>query len=366
MGVFVGCQLATAIAERGPCRADEEHQLAQAVPLLRLVRLLRRWVVGHRARLGSFRQARVVERETRRPQESLSERACGFESRPGYVGIGSVGMSQSLVELAAGPARVTIDARAGGRLASLSVAGLELLVGGEGAPRLADGVDWGCYPMAPWVGRIRRGRFSFDGRDYRLKASPGPHPLHGTVLRRPWEVEHASERVCALRTELGPEWPFAGWATQLIELEANRLALTLEVHTQATRMPASCGWHPWWRRDLSSGGALELEFSAGCRLEHDRELLPTGARLPVGDRPAPGWDDCFSDLEGPAVLRWPGALELTMTSDCPYLVVYDQPAHAVCVEPQTAPPDAVNLGAAAVVEAGAPLVAHTSWRWVLG
>jgi aldose 1-epimerase len=62
------------------------------------------------------------------------------------------------------------------------------------------------------------------------------------------------------------------------------------------------------------------------------------------------------------VLRWPGFLELTIESDCPAWVVFTEPDHALCVEPQTAPPDALN-GTPAVVEPGRPLVAEMAWTW---
>ena len=79
--------------------------------------------------------------------------------------------------------------------------------------------------------------------------------------------------------------------------------------------------------------------------------------------PPPGpWDDCFTDLRRPPVLRWPGFLELTIESDCPAWVVYTEPEDALCVEPQTAPPDALNTGPT-VVEPGRPLIAEMTWRW---
>jgi aldose 1-epimerase len=62
------------------------------------------------------------------------------------------------------------------------------------------------------------------------------------------------------------------------------------------------------------------------------------------------------------MLTWPGALELVIASSCDHWVVYDEPADAVCVEPQTGPPDALNLGPA-VVEPERPLVATMEWRW---
>jgi aldose 1-epimerase len=37
-------------------------------------------------------------------------------------------------------------------------------------------------------------------------------------------------------------------------------------------------------------------------------------------------------------------MQIKIESDAPYWVVYDQDSDGVCVEPQTAPPDAANLG----------------------
>ena len=84
----------------------------------------------------------------------------------------------------AGTARVLIDAEHGGRIASLSVAGMELLVNAG-----ASALDWGCYPMAPFAGRIRNGRFSFKGTEHQLPRNAAPHAIHGTVFERPWEVD---------------------------------------------------------------------------------------------------------------------------------------------------------------------------------
>ena len=53
-----------------------------------------------------------------------------------------------------------------------------------------------------------------------------------------------------------------------------------------------------------------------------------------------------------------------MTSTCDHVVLYDQPRHAICVEPQTGPPDALNhLERATLVRRGRPLVAEMSLTW---
>ena len=77
--------------------------------------------------------------------------------------------------------------------------------------------------------------------------------------------------------------------------------------------------------------------------------------------PAGPWDDCFTDLSGPPVLRWPGALGVVIESDCRFVVVYDEPADAICIEPQSGPPDALNHGPE-LAEPGRPVVVHSTWR----
>ena len=91
--------------------------------------------------------------------------------------------------------------------------------------------------------------------------------------------------------------------------------------------------------------------------------MPQGIATDQTVTPGPGpWDDCFLDLRRPPVVRWPGFLELTIESDCPAWVVYTALPDAICVEPQTAPPNAVNTDPT-VVRPGHPLVAEMTWRW---
>jgi len=43
-------------------------------------------------------------------------------------------------------------------------------------------------------------------------------------------------------------------------------------------------------------------------------------------------------------VSWEDVLQIKIESDAPYWVVYDQDPEGVCIEPQSAPPDAANLG----------------------
>ena len=265
-----------------------------------------------------------------------------------------------MIELRAGAAKVAIDPASGGRVASLEIDGLELLVA-----RVADPIGWGCYPMAPFAGRIRDGRFDFGGRSWQLERNRPPHAIHGTLLRAAWQRREderctgADAATLALEAPLGPGWPFAGRARSRFALTEADLAIDLAVHADDAPFPASIGWHPWFRRRLARGGAARLEITAAEVYRRDAAGIPTGERI----APPPGpWDDCFTGLSAPPRLHWPGALRLTLESSSDHFVVYDEPEDALCVEPQSGPPDAPNL-MPRIVEPGHPLAMRVRFAW---
>ena len=256
-------------------------------------------------------------------------------------------------------AKATVDLAHGGRIASFTVHGRELLVTAGFGP-----TAWGSFPMAPYAGRVRDGAFTFRGRRLQLPIATPPHAIHGTVLDRPWRL--IADRT--ISTELGPAWPFAGRVIQRFDLQDGRLAFRLEVHADEP-MPASAGWHPWFLRQPPAAPGrraaaallrpVELDLDAGAMYRRDAVGIATTDRV----APAAGpWDDCFTDLRRSPVLRWPGFLELTIDSTCGDWVIYTVPAEALCVEPQSAPPDALNNGAT-IVEPGAPLILEMTWSW---
>ena len=235
------------------------------------------------------------------------------------------------------------------------VAGLDLLV-----PPEVHEHNCGAFPMAPWAGRVRRGNFTFDGQEHQLPLNKPPHAIHGTVRDQAWTVDDESPSTAKWSTALTDPWPFPGRVAQRAVLANESLALEMQVHATDGPMPVSCGWHPWWSRRLVRGDAVEVELHAADMYKRDEEGIPTGEL--VGVQPPP-WDDCFTGLHMPAaVLHWPGAARLTIETDCSCLVVFTEPDHAVCVEPQSGPPDQVNLEPRVVVP-GEPLVVHTTWTW---
>ena len=269
------------------------------------------------------------------------------------------------LRLAAGDAVLTVSPGNGGRLAGLSVAGLELL--GAGAPHL---FGWGCFAMAPYAGRVRHGRLHREGRTHQLPVVFQGHAIHGVTVDRPWEVLDIdrSDASARLRCRFDGRWPWLGHAVQTVRLTGDRLDLTLEVHADDVPMPAWSGFHPWFARRLLArdgtpvGRPVRMDVPATGLLRPDGEGLPTEDVVPVGDGP---WDATFAGVRWPATLTWDDALRLTVSADTTWAVVFDERPEAVCVEPQTAPPNAADLtgpGAAPVVEPGTPSVLHMSWH----
>lgn len=259
--------------------------------------------------------------------------------------------------LEAGAARVTVLPEDGGRIGSLVVDGHELIVTEGYGP-----IRWGCYPMAPFAGRIRDGRFSFDGRDVQLPLNLPPHAIHGTAFERAWSVVAPD----AIATDLGPAWPFAGRVHQRFDLRPDGLGVELTLEADEP-MPGAVGWHPWFRRVLRGTASrpapdsrpLELRFEADRMYVRGEDGLPTGELTTPG---APPWDDCFTGLRSWPVVRWPDTLALEIRSSCDHWVVYDESDDGVCVEPQTAPPDFPNI-APVTMGPATPMQATMEWRW---
>ncbi|CAL9492880.1 aldose 1-epimerase [Streptomyces sp. Tu 3180] len=259
-------------------------------------------------------------------------------------------MSNEDITLTAGDAEATVLPGNGGRVGGLRLGGVELLRQGE---------RYGCFPMVPWCGRIREGRFRDGATVHRMPLNAPPHAIHGTARDAAWRTARTSADEAVLTYDLTEPWPYSGRVTQQIALTADSLTLTMSVETYESSFPAQIGWHPWFNRTLG-GADVRLDFAPAWQEERGEDHLPTGHR--TGPKPGP-WDDCFGMPGGVDVtLTWPGQLELRVTSREEWVVVYDEQREAVCVEPQTGPPDGLNTHPRLVTPLE-PLEASTTWTW---
>jgi aldose 1-epimerase len=259
-------------------------------------------------------------------------------------------VSNEDITLTAGDAEAIVRPGNGGRIGSLRVGGVELLRQGE---------RFGCFPMVPWCGRIREGRFRDGAVVHRMPLNAAPHAIHGTARDGEWSVARASATEAVITYDLTDPWPYSGRVTQVVTLAPDSLTLAASVETYESSFPAQIGWHPWFNRTLD-GTPVSIDFSPAWQEERGADHLPTGRR--VDPRPGP-WDDCFGMPDGVDVtLTWPGRLELRVTSPQRWVVIYDEQEAAVCVEPQTGPPDGLNTHPRLVTPLE-PLEAATTWTW---
>ena len=255
------------------------------------------------------------------------------------------------MELSSATAVANIDLD-GGRLASLVIDGLEIMVT-EGAKP----TRWGAFPMIPWCGRLAHGKLDFRGSQYEFPLTSPPHANHGRTHLQQWEELGGG----AIRTDLVDPWPLGGHAIQRYELTDDALTVTAEVHADESAMPVMVGWHPWFRRVLDRGETAELAFEAESVYAVDDDQVPTGELVDVPPGP---WDHCFVGLAEDPVITWPGALQLTVSTTFDHWVIFTEPEHALCVEPQSGPPNQSNL-APRVVDPGAALIGSMTLGWQL-
>jgi len=242
-----------------------------------------------------------------------------------------------------GKSSCVINAEAGGRIESLqlhnfgspAVPKRELLLARQEATAAKeDPFSWGCFIMTPFCGRVRNGSLTIDGHQYSLPTKQGPHALHGTVLTRNWVVLQCTASHAVMASDLGPDWPFEGTIHHEISLtdEALMLSLTLTAYQP---MPAQVGWHPWFLQPER----YTMPFTA--MLKRDEHGIPVN-QLQSFDIASQGtFDDCFIPSGEPIVLHY-SDFDLELNSNCSHWVIFDQPRNAMCVEPQSGPPNGIN------------------------
>lgn len=259
-------------------------------------------------------------------------------------------MSNEDITLTAGDAEVTVRPGHGGRIGGLRIAGTELLRQGD---------RFGCFPMVPWCGRIREGRFVNGATVVQMPLNSPPHAIHGTARDGSWRTARVTADEAVITYDLVDPWPYPARVTQAARLTEDSLTLTMSVETYDSSFPAQLGWHPWFSRNLG-GEDVRVGFTPGWQEERGEDHLPTGNR--IDPKPGP-WDDCFGMPDGvDVILTWPGQLELKVASREEWVVVYDEQDAAVCVEPQTGPPNGLNT-LPRLVTPLEPLEASTTWTW---
>lgn len=265
-------------------------------------------------------------------------------------------------QLSVGDVSLTIDLSLGARATRWTVGDLSLLTSNGDGP-----VEGGMYPMAPWAGRLRDNSIVVDGRTVVLPATRDNWALHGTVLASPVELtefeQSEDHAVLSARAVDHAGWPWPTLVDVNWDLRPRELTTTITVTALDSAFPAVVGWHPWFARHLERGGPVRWDMDASAMAERGPDYLPTGALVEF-DHDAGPFDDAFVVPDGRATVTWPGALKVEIQADCQWYVVFDQLPVAVCVEPQTGPPNGLNQGLGLPIpmaEPGRPVALTTRW-----
>jgi aldose 1-epimerase len=262
------------------------------------------------------------------------------------------------VAIRAGDAELALRPGVGGSVQSFRVAGVEILRATD--PGARDARALAGFPLLPFSGRIDRGRFTFRGREVRLRPNfpPEPHAIHGTSWQQAWRVADREARGIRLvfehdAVDAPGAWPWRYGAEQRFRLEPRRLHLALSITNRSDEpMPAGLGWHPYLPVARSGPAWLEADVTEVWR--SGDAMIPSGptALTEATDLRRPrdvtglALDDAFGVGAEPSLIAWPEdgvRLRLASSDLLRHLVVYTPVGGSFfCVEPTSHAPDAVN------------------------
>lgn len=226
------------------------------------------------------------------------------------------------------------------RIQSLKFKGVEILR--QHNPQ-SKAFQYGCFPMIPWVGRMKGGDIAFKDQKYHLYQNKGQNAMHGMAHFEDWQLVAYKPNFVKFSFQVGEPWPWPCQAEQTLELKENKLFMQLKLTCERGEFPVDAGWHPWFLKDPDATGAeqLQIKFKADDMEEIGADEIPTGRKMPVNNGP---WDDCFNFYEQPASaeLIYPGKRKITITSNCPALIVFNKLTDAACVNTISGVPNGVN------------------------
>jgi aldose 1-epimerase len=250
--------------------------------------------------------------------------------------------SKTTVSVAAGNLKLELSPSIGG-----SISSFEWVDGTRRVPilrkchtGLQNVLDAACFPLVPFVNRIRGGRFDFRNRAIRLAPNmPGdPSPLHGQGWLGSWQVDlHRGSKAVLSFDHPAAEWPWHYRAEQSVSLDERGLALGLTCRNLSDEpMPCGLGLHPYF----PCGPDTRLDTRVTHAWTIDDHVLPVdkvsaSGRFDLADRAVCGQDldHGFGGWRGVARISDPGwPFEIRMSSpDAAFFQLYSPASGGVFV-----------------------------------
>lgn len=258
------------------------------------------------------------------------------------------------LELMAGKLRLALKPSIGG-----SISAFDWTDGTSSRPILRksprpiqQSLDCCCFPLVPFVNRIRGGCFQFGGRVIQLKPNMvgDPSPLHGQGWLNPWSVDAAGNgKIDLVYRHDAAEWPWRYEARQEFVLDENGYVATLTCRNLSPDpMPCGLGQHPYF--PCSAGTRIQTAVTEAWTI--DKNVLPVAkvpaeGRYDLSDRLicAQDLDNGFAGWGGTVLMTdpaWPYELRLS-SSDASFFQLYSPTTGGIFVaEPVTHANAALN------------------------
>lgn len=286
--------------------------------------------------------------------------------------------NSAAVTVASGKLEATFRPDVGMLGTSLRYRGDELLV----VPDLSSETLAGIPLLEPWANRLGKHRYQVAGVVVDLEGLPlrtdaQGLPIHGTMTwQRGWEVVRREPTSLTARFDFGchkellASFPFPHTLTKDITVDGDILSVETTLEATCDRpVPVSFGYHPYLRLPVASRCDLRLRLPQRRHLALDIQGLPTGAVRDEADEDEPLGDRSFDDLyelgDDRDLSLAGGGVRLTLGLDRGY--TYAQvfaPAGSdyVCLEPMTAPVNALVDGTYTLLAPGDTYTARFSLR----
>jgi aldose 1-epimerase len=288
------------------------------------------------------------------------------------------------VTLSAGDLAATFLPEVGMMGASLTWQGHDLVAFPRGIGAAVDRHTAGLPLLHPWANRLGKRRYvaagaAVDLRRLALHTDSTGMLMHGTMLGRPgWDVAAmATTRRRATLTArfdysahpaLLAAFPFPHVIEITVSVAADRMEVTTTVRALEGPVPVSFGWHPYFRVP-GPRRSWRLHLPERDHLVLNTKMIPTGRRRheaaeaePIGSRT---FDDAYAlGTERRFALTGAGVhLEVAFDGGYPFAQLWvPQGRRFACIEPMTAPTNALLTDTYALAEPGAPYSASYSMR----
>jgi aldose 1-epimerase len=286
------------------------------------------------------------------------------------------------VTISSGPLEATFLPQLGMLGSSLRHRGEDLLALPGGLDGYRAGRVTGLPLLAPWANRLGSRRYEaggvvvdLDGLD--LTTDEHGLPIHGTMTARPgWDVSVPSEDSLTATFDFGAHpdllssFPFP----HELRIEATVDAATLRVDTTLVPtgdrpVPISFGYHPYLCLPGERREDVRLRLPERRHLQLDDRQLPTGRAdaEPAEDEPLGGraFDDLYElgDDRTLALTAGRRRIVLELGDGYHHAQVFTPPgSESVCLEPMTAPVNALVDGGCALASPGTSFTARFSLR----